>query len=73
MCKDIRMLATSEESLRCQVALVTTLTEQNFLRLNVSTYKIVPFSKHRPAAFLVCETDGTVMPAGALEKCLGCW
>ena len=41
---DVRTLATSEESLQCQVALVKAFAEQNLLKLNVSKCEIVLFS-----------------------------
>ena len=70
---DVRTLATSEESLQCQVALVKAFAEENLLKLNVSKCKIVLFSSHKGSAFLVCEVEGSVIPAGDAGKCLGYW
>ena len=72
---DIRTLATSEESLVAlpQVELVKQFTERNFLKLNMSKYKIMVFIKSQKVAFLDCEVDGSVLPAGDVGKCLGYW
>ena len=67
------MLATSEESLECQVVLVKVFGEQNLLKLNVSKCEIVLFSSQKSIAFPVCEVEGSVMPAGDVVKCLGYW
>ena len=41
---DIRTLATSETSLKCQVEMVKEFADQNLLKLNVSKCEIVVFS-----------------------------
>ena len=68
---NVRTLATSEESLQCQVALVKAFAEENLLKLNVSKCEIILFSCHKGSAFPVCEVEGSVMPAGDVGKCLG--
>ena len=70
---DIRTLATSEESLQRQVALVKAFADENFLRLNLSKCEIVMFSRDRSAALPTCQVDGSVLPAGDVGKCLGYW
>ncbi len=70
---DVRTLATSEESLRKQVALVKTFADENFLRLNLSKCEIVTFSIDRNCVSPTCEVDGSVLPAGETGKCLGYW
>ena len=70
---DLRMLATSEESLKCQVVLVKVFGEENLLKLNVSKCEIVLFSSQKSIAFSVCDVEGSVMPAGDVVKCLGYW
>ena len=70
---DLRMLATSEESLDCQVVLVKVFGEKNLLKLNVSKCEIILFSSQKSIAFPVCEVEGSVMPAGDVVKCLGYW
>ena len=37
---DLRMLATNEESLECQLVLVKVFAEENLLKLNVGEYEI---------------------------------
>ena len=56
---DIRTLATSEESLQQQVALVKAFADRSFLKLNISKCEIVMFSRD--------------LPAGDVRKCLGYW
>ena len=70
---DIRTLATSEESLQRQVALVDAFAKENFLRLNLSKCEIVLFSRDQSTALPICEVDGSVLPAGVVGKCLGYW
>ena len=70
---DIRTLATSEESLKQQVALVNVFADRNFLRLNISKCEIVMFSRDQSTAFPSCEADGSILPAGDVGKCLGYW
>ena len=70
---DIRTLATSEESLKQQVALLNAFADRNFLRLNISKCEIVMFSRDQSTAFPSCEVDGSILPAGDVGKCLGYW
>ncbi len=70
---DIRTLATSEESLQSEVALVKAFAEENLLRLNVSKCEIVLFSQNCNIDPPVCKVEGTVLPAGDVGKCLGYW
>ena len=70
---DIRTLATSETSLKCQVEMVKEFADQNLLKLNVSKCEIVVFSTQFSTTLPVCEVDGTVMPASGVGKCLGYW
>lgn len=63
---DIRILATSEESLQQQVALVKAFAD----RLNLSKREIVLFCRDGRAAL---EVDGSVLLAGEVAKCLGYW
>ena len=66
---DIRTLATSETSLKCQVEMVKEFADQNLLKLNVSKCEIVVFSTQQSSTTLpVCEVDGSVMPAGDVGK-----
>ena len=70
---DIRSLATSEESMKSQVALMKAFTEENLLRLNVSKCEIVLFSKDRNVTLPKCVIEGSITPAGDVAKCLGFW
>ncbi len=70
---DIRTLATSEESLQRQVALVKAFAEENLLRLNVNRCEIVLFSNDRNIALPSCDVEGSVLPAGDVGKRLGYW
>ena len=69
---DIRTLATSETSLKCQVEMVKEFADQNLLKLNVSKCEIVvfstQFSTQSSTTLPVCEVDGSVMPAGGVGK-----
>ena len=55
-------MATSEESLKCQEALVNTFAQENLLKLNVSKCEIMLFSKKWDTALLVHEVGGSIMP-----------
>ena len=68
---DIRTLATSEESLQQQVALVKAFADKNFLGLNINKCEIVMFSRDQSTALPSCEVDGSILPAGDVGKCLG--
>ena len=70
---DIRTLATSEETLTRQIALVKTFAEENLLKLNINKCEIVVFSRDRNFAPPLCEIEGSEMPAGDVGKCLGYW
>ena len=65
---DIRTLATSEESLQQEVALVKAFADKNFLRLSI---KILMFFRDQSTALPSCEVDGSILPAGDVGKCLG--
>ncbi len=67
---DIRTLATSEESLMAQVALVKQFTDENFLKLNMSKCEIVVFTRGQKAVVPNCDVNGSVLPAGDVGKCL---
>ena len=68
---NVRTLATNEESLQCQVALLRVFAEENLLKLNISKYEIVPFLSQKGIALPFCEVERSVMPAGNVGKCLG--
>ena len=70
---DIRTLATSEETLRRQIALVKTFAEENLLKLNTNKCEIVVFSRDRKFVPPSCEVEGPEMPVGDVGKCLGYW
>ena len=70
---DIRTLATSEASLKAQIALVDEFARSNFRKLNVSKCGVVVFDRDRRAVLPTCEVDGSVLPAGDMGKCLGYW
>ena len=65
---DIRTLATSEESLQWQVALVKAFADKNFFRLNPSKCEIVMFSRDQNSTVPTCEVDGSVLPAGVVGR-----
>ena len=70
---DIRTLATSETSLKCQVEMVKEFPHQNLLKLDVSKCEIVVFSTQPSTTLPVCEVDGLAMPAGGVGECLRYW
>ena len=70
---DIRTLATSEETLTRQIALVKTFAEENLLKLNTNKCEIVVFSRDRNFTPPSCEVEGSEMPVGDVGKCLGYW
>jgi len=67
----IRTLATSETSLKAQIALVDECAGSNFLKLNVSKCEVVVFDRQKSSTS--SEVDGSVLPAGDMGKCLGYW
>ena len=70
---DIRTLATSEETLTRQIALVKKNAEENLLKLNTNKCEIVVLSRDRNFAPPSCEVEGSEMPVGDVGKCLGYW
>jgi len=70
---DIRTLATSEESLQRQVALVKAFADENLLTLNASKCEIVLFSRSHNVTPPSCVVEGSVIPARDVAKCLGFW
>ena len=66
-------VATSEESLQWQVALLKAFADENFLKLNPRKCEIVMFSRDQNSAVPTCEVDGSVLLAGVVGKCLGYW
>ena len=70
---DIQTLASSEETLTRQIALVNTFAEEYLLKLNINKCEIVVFSRDRNFAPPLCEIEWSEMPAGDVGKCLGYW
>ena len=70
---DIRTLASSEESIDRQVALVKAFAEDNLLKLNVNKCEIVLFSRGQNIIPPACVVEGSVIPASDEGKCLGYW
>ncbi len=70
---DVRTLTTSEDSLQAQVALVNDFSQKNFLKLNLSKYEVVLFSRSQQVDLPVCEVEGLVLPASTEGRCLGYW
>ena len=63
---DIRTIATSNDSLEKQVAIL----RKYFLRLNVQKCEVVVFGTARGGAAPVCEVEESVLPISDAGKCL---
>lgn len=67
---DIRTIATSNDSLEKQVAIVRKFASENFLRLNVQKCEVMVFGTARGGAAPVCEVEESVLPISDAGKCL---
>ena len=70
---DIRTVATSNDSLEKQVAVVRKFASENFLTQNVQKCEVVMFGTARGGVAPVCKVEGCVLPISDAGKCLRLW